>query len=443
MELYYSGRNLTDASLPEVLSQLPEGPALVHLCSNRLDIPGMRALVVHMKQHDRLSCCVWNNTPYFEPWYRMVQQEGVSKWVHSGRLRYGGHSDAEQHLVRAAARGADAGLYQERMHARLEEVKAIQATTAQLQQEDAIARKALMQLQQEDAIAHKALTQSLTLLRDSISPLHESADSTRNWQQRLNHRYEVLVTQLVRLYLHKIDKVELHDVGELPRIYCKIPPVPDWFQGGLEWDGVLFVPEEGDCGSQLYLIEAKSALESAHVTMMPERMERTVKFLQLCGQQDFLKAATQHLLGDKPTRKSRLDAQHYAALCNAWEQYSSVTAVYGVIGGTGFTQAMLVKAQEHGLLTVAPVHGLYEVSSPPGGLQSALAPDATGVIKATSASTPGGLPSELPSSATGVGEEPTAAISGQAQLPTTVMISEAELRKAVTELEILEPDILE
>ena len=110
---------------------------------------------------------------------------------------------------------------------------------------------------------------------------------------------------------------------------------------------------------------------------------------------------------------------------------------------------MLVKAQEHGLLTVALPHGLYEVSSPPVGLRSAklptLAPDATGVIKATSASTltPGGLPSELPSSATGVGKAPTAALSGQEQLPVTVVISEAELRKAVTALEVLEPDLLE
>ena len=132
MELYYSGRNLKDASLPEVLSQLPEGPAFVHLCS----IPSMWALVVRMKQHDRLSCCVWNNTPYFQPWYRMAQQEGVNEWVHSGRLRYGGHCDPEQDLVREAARGANAEMYQEKMRARLEEVKAIQAATARLQQED-------------------------------------------------------------------------------------------------------------------------------------------------------------------------------------------------------------------------------------------------------------------------------------------------------------------
>eukprot|EP00798_Chlamydomonas_sp_ICE-L_P000540 gene540-1951_t len=66
-DMTYSGRNITDALLPEVLSQLPEGPALVHLCSNRLDIPGMRALVLNMKQHDWLSCCVWNSMPYFEP----------------------------------------------------------------------------------------------------------------------------------------------------------------------------------------------------------------------------------------------------------------------------------------------------------------------------------------------------------------------------------------
>jgi hypothetical protein len=64
-----------------------------------------------MKQHDGLTCCVWNNNPYFEPWYRMLQQEGVSEWVHSGRLRYGGHSEAEQDLARAAARSVDAGLY--------------------------------------------------------------------------------------------------------------------------------------------------------------------------------------------------------------------------------------------------------------------------------------------------------------------------------------------
>jgi hypothetical protein len=437
IDIHFNGRNLTDDSLPEVLSQLPEGPALVHLCSNRLDIPGMRALVVHMKQHDGLSFCVWNNKPYFEPWYRMLQQEGVSGWVYSGRLRYGGHSEAEQDLARAAARSVDAGRYQEQMRARLEEVVAIQATTAQLQRE-------LTQLQREDAIARKALTHDLTLLRDSIIPLHESTDSIRNWQTRLTDRYELLVTQLVRLYLHKIDEVELDAVGELPRMYHKILSVPVYFPRGVEWDGVLFVPEEGDRGSQLYLIEAKSALVSAHVKAMPERMCRTVEFLRLCGQQDFRQAAAKHLLGDKPTRATKLKEQRYTALCNEWGQYSSAVAVYGVVGGIGFTQAMLADAQANGLLIVAPAHGLYEVSSPPGGLRSAtlpsLAPDAT------LASTPGGLQNELPSSATGAGDAPTAPNSGgqgAEQPPTTVVISEAELRQAVAKIEVLEPDILE
>jgi hypothetical protein len=316
-DMTYSERNLTDTSLVEVLPQLPEGPALVHLCSNHLDIPGMRALVVHMKQHKELSCCVWNNV-------RMLQEEGVSEWVHSGRLNYGGHSEAEQDLARAAARGLDAGQYQERMQARLEEVMALQAATARLQQEDAIARK--------------AVTHDLILLRDSIAPLRESTESIRNWQQRLTDRYEVLVTQLIRLYLLKTNELELDAVGELPRIHHLILPVPGWFERGVEWDGVLFVPEEGDSGGQLWLIEAKSALESAHVTQMPERMQCTVEFLRLAGQQDFREAASKHLIGDKPTRASKLKAQRYMALCDAWGQYSSAAAVYGAVGGIGFTQ---------------------------------------------------------------------------------------------------------
>ncbi len=306
----------------------------------------------------------------------------------------------------------------------------------------------------------KALTHNLTLLRDSIIPLHESTDSIRNWQQRLTDRCEVLVTQLVRLYLHKVDEVELDAVGELPRIYHKILSVPDWFNRGVEWDGVLFVPEEGDRGSQLYLVEAKSALESAHVTQMPERMGRTVDFLRLCGRQDFCEAAAKHMLGCKPTRATKLKEQHYAALCNAWGQFSSAAAVYGVVGGIGFTKDMLLKAQT---LTVVPAHGMYEVSSL-GGLRSAklpsLAHDATSASTAgglrsaklpslahdaTSASTPGGLRSELPGLATGAGEAAIAADNsgGQEQPPATVMISEAELRQAVAKVENFKPGILD
>mmetsp|Transcript_28931 Transcript_28931/g.85660 ORF Transcript_28931/g.85660 Transcript_28931/m.85660 type:complete len:329 (-) Transcript_28931:164-1150(-) len=328
----------------------------------------------------------------------MLQEEGVSEWVHSGRLRYGGHSEAGQGLASTAARWMDAGVYQEQMRMHFKEVAAVQAATAQLQKEDAIARK--------------QLTHSLTLLRDSVKLLHESTISIRNWQERLNDRCEVLVTQLVRLYLKKIGELELDAVGEIPRTYHQIEPVPGWFEWGVEWDGVLFVPEEGDRGSQLYLIEAKSWLESCHVTGMTNRMLRTVKFLQLCSRQDFREAAAKHLLGDKPTRATRIKDKRYAALCSAWSQYSSATAVYGVIGGIGFTQAMLARAHEDGLLTVAPAHGLYEVSSPLGGLRSA-------------------KPSIAASS------------SSQEQPPVTVTILEAELREVVAELEVLDPNILE
>ncbi len=118
------------------------------------------------------------------------------------------------------------------------------------------------------------------------------------------------MTQLSRLYLQKVNKIESDAVDELNRIYHQIPPVPGWFERGVEWDGVLFLPEEGDRGSQLWLIEAKSALESAHITRMPdrERMKRTVEFLQLCCQLDFHEAARKHLLGAKPTPASMLKA---------------------------------------------------------------------------------------------------------------------------------------
>ncbi len=107
-------------------------------------------------------------------------------------------------------------------------------------------------------------------------------------------------------------------------------------------------------------------------------------------------------------------------LCGMWGQYSSAAAVYGIVGGIGFTQPMLAKAQEHGLLTVAPAHGLYEVSSPPGGPRNAKllssAPGVTGAVEATSASTPGDQRSELPRLMAGAGEAPTIASIGSNDL---------------------------
>lgn len=126
---------------------------------------------------------------------------------------------------------------------------------------------------------------------------------------------------------------------------------------------MVFVEDLG----HLYLLEVKSALENSHITGMRERLLRTVEFIALCGNGQ-MEAAVRTL----KNQTIRLQT------CGAWAAYAGATKVYGVIGGIGFTQQMLLTAETEGFMSVVPRDGIYDIHVPGAGLTSYLRAPASG-----------------------------------------------------------------
>jgi hypothetical protein len=111
---------------------------------------------------------------------------------------------------------------------------------------------------------------------------------------------------------------------------------------------VLFVPAV----KHLYLVEAKSNLENKHITGMPNRIQRTLQFMQLCA------------AGRLPPSS----ASHYEmALCSEWAMLAAAEQVFGVAGAPGFNSDMLKSADAGGLLAVFFNSGAYHLQPPQSG----------------------------------------------------------------------------
>lgn len=149
------------------------------------------------------------------------------------------------------------------------------------------------------------------------------------------------------------------ELVELPRDYHVFPKAPPGLEKDMEWDGVLYIDRH------LYLVEAKTALESGHITTMRERMERTVRIIKLCKS------------GKLPVNGAK---KHVQMLCAQWAQLADAVKVYGVVGGVGFTQHMLHSACKEGLMCVVPKGEVYEIQPPLlGVLVSVESPNSGGV----------------------------------------------------------------
>ena len=219
----------------------------------------------------------------------------------------------------------------------------------------------------ESAKEHKTLRQEIKQLHDSANKFEKGTKSVRlhahsackalsgeaaqrSWFKSHTDSYEVLVTQLTRMYLSRAYSIgHTSDVFELERSRHSIPKMPPVYEQGVEWDGVLYVPE----ARHLFLVEAKSALEKEHIDSMRDRMDRTVQFIKLCHN------------GDLPlTRTNTHPKYETIELCGSWGRFASACKVFGVIGGIGFTQSMLDAADKHGLLRVVPNDGVYDILMP-------------------------------------------------------------------------------
>jgi hypothetical protein len=191
----------------------------------------------------------------------------------------------------------------------------------------------------------------------------EKCDALRAATRRLDDRcldgcHEVLVTHLVRMDLQRTLQVADHadDLYDVPRMYRKVEGLPGHFPKGFEWDGVLYDPVR----RHLYLVTAEGDLEPWHVARLGRRIRRTAEFIRLCA--GTLQAAAYEQLGSS-------EAFRYATTCDFWDySFRDAAHVHGVIGGVGFTPAMLDEAGRDGLTCVVSCKGGYVIKHPEEGL---------------------------------------------------------------------------
>lgn len=122
------------------------------------------------------------------------------------------------------------------------------------------------------------------------------------------------------------------DIVTLPRERLKIHPPAvtqdaSLFSHGVEWDGVIHAIDPCTADKVVYLLEA--ALKTEHINGMPDRVERTRRFLELC--------AANQLPG-----KGAFPAQR--AFCSAWLAPfggAMPDRIVGCVGAHGFTGEMV------------------------------------------------------------------------------------------------------
>ena len=283
----------------------------------------------------------------------LISKMGHINWIRSGRIGIrDGQEGRALDIVHAEGYmegrevGMDDALHKTNLH--LVEAARINRETALNMQ----------YMQSNNDKEHKKLMSDLRMLHDSSKKLQAGTRCVTNWFDSHTKSFENIVTQLTYMYLRKVYRISHNaskHVYELESTRHTIPNIPPHFEKGVEWDGVLYVPE----ARHLFLIEAKSALKSTHIKDMKDRMDRTVVFINLCqaGKLSTLPRQAAAAAVDPPQSDFE-----FKELCNSWASFGVATQVFGVIGGLGFTQEMLKIADKNGLLLVMPRDGLYDIS---------------------------------------------------------------------------------
>ena len=272
----------------------------------------------------------------------LISRMGHIDWIRSGRIGVREGEDgraldvvhAEGYLQGREVGMGDA-LHRANLH--LEEAARINKET----------NLGMQRMQISSGLEHKKFMSELRMLHDSSKKLEAGTRSIRQWFDAHTDSFELLVTQLTNMYLRKVYRIShaSAEVFELERTRHTIPKMPPLFKRGVEWDGVLYVPE----AKHLFLVEAKSALLNEHVSSMATRMERTVEFINLCR-------------GGKLSQQGTATGFALNELCRSWAAFGEATKVFGVVGGLGFSQHMLRIADGQGLLLVMPRDGVYDIS---------------------------------------------------------------------------------
>jgi hypothetical protein len=204
--------------------------------------------------------------------------------------------------------------------------------------------------------------------KEFASNVHQMSITVRNlavrmtqltgWHENQTMAFESLAANILKQYIIKLGittGVTEEHIIEMPRNYTKIDQKKyktyfgDTFSRGVEWDGALFVNHPTTPKMTLYLIEAKTTIETSDVREMTDRINRTQKFIDLC--------CSKELPG--PNAPCQLQA-----LCAAWSEWGLPEQIRGVVLAHNFTTDMLQVAKE-GEITCIYIDGsAYVVNCP-------------------------------------------------------------------------------
>ena len=324
--------------------------ARIDLRANELPLESLDILVPMLRAKPGVKACVGLNNFYFSAFYNKLRDMDALDLHDNERLTLG-WEDQEKDVERLAARA-------HRDDRVLQLTDAINAMRA--------AHNEQFEQRQVDfnneMVAFAALRKTVSDTSNTVNACSEDVKKLARWGRSQTDAYEELITGVVRRWLlgddgaavaggekedEQVAKQPDNLVSDLSRAHLEIFDVPPSFPRGVEWDGALCAVA-GDGRRTLYLIEAKTSIVSGDITDMPERLERTAKFMEL--------------LSD-PSWPPKGSTRGVLQRCDAWRKFvlDVRSPPIGVIGGHDFTDVMLTKARNLGLVIVYPSHGAFHV----------------------------------------------------------------------------------
>ncbi|EFJ48130.1 hypothetical protein VOLCADRAFT_104830 [Volvox carteri f. nagariensis] len=300
VNLDYKHQNLTDETIVDFIETTVKPDVASCDCIvcldfsfNRLSTNGLRVIAKLVEGEKRIKeACVGYNSFCFSEFYNAMAEMNLSKMVEDQRV-FMSSSAFDLKLAK--------------MFEAIQEIRRQDVETVD-------------QELRNSASSVKAFAEATKVFQKSVSDVI-------GWQKGQNDRFDVQMTSAVRSLLGT------DDVIELTRSFNKVPKMEPSLPRGFEWDGVLFSNPD-----TIWLVEAKSAVDTGDIKDMPERMARTSDFLQLIYNETL------------PSPDDRLSLKQ---LCNAWKVFNQMPKkIVGVVAALGFTTEQLSAAAERGIKCV-------------------------------------------------------------------------------------------
>eukprot|EP00955_Chlamydomonas_euryale_P077129 362865-Chlamydomonas_euryale.AAC.3 len=301
-------------NLAEALAQPPN--RRIDLRLNRLPLECLCKLVSVLRTNPGTRMCVGLNGFSFSAFYNQLKAMDALYLHETERITYG-WEDREIDVERLAAK-------------ELREDKVI--TLAQAIEALRLAHNEQFQARQKENNDHQAVftafKKGVSDTSTTVQAFKDSVTGLVGWQKRQTDAFEVLVTGVVRKWLSQTaDFVE-----DLPRKHLIIPVVEPTDRA-VEWDGAL-CSVSGDGRRTIYLIEAKTSLQSSDISDMQDRISMSIKFFET--------------LVNEPKWPSKSGKRSWVLeRCNAWRKFVTGADMLpvGVIAGHDLDEEMREKTR--------------------------------------------------------------------------------------------------